>query len=135
MKSFEQGNLAEAKAIPYFLERGFNVSIPFGTSSPYDLIVEREGRCYRVSVKSTSHKDNAFSWRVKIAQYARKKELPFDSKTSDLLFVYIVPENRCEIFHSKEIGAKYSFHIPCRVAKLADVSTCLVDEDQEISKV
>jgi hypothetical protein len=112
MKSYEKGNLAEGKAIGYFINQGYLVSIPFGTSCPYDLIVEKEGVCKRVSIKSTSNKENNVAYSVNLFQVGRKKKaIPFNNKSSDLLLIYISPEDKFVLFNTSEIKSKYSINV------------------------
>src|SRR3954453_18529796 len=44
MSSAKRGNEAEAKVLCALIERGYEVSIPFGSGQPYDLIVDLGGR-------------------------------------------------------------------------------------------
>jgi hypothetical protein len=40
MTSAKRGNEAEAKVLSALVERGFEVSVPFGSGQPYDLLVD-----------------------------------------------------------------------------------------------
>jgi len=40
MSSAKRGNEAEAKVLSALVERGFEVSVPFGSGQPYDLLVD-----------------------------------------------------------------------------------------------
>ena len=53
MNTKDIGTLGEAKAIAFYVELGYEVSIPIGDRRPYDLIVERGGWCSCVQVKCT----------------------------------------------------------------------------------
>ena len=47
------GERAQAHVIAKFLEVGYNVLVPYGDSSRYDLVIEdAEGRFWRVQVKT-----------------------------------------------------------------------------------
>lgn len=48
-----QGDLGVAKAIAYYVEQGYNVSVPLTDATRYDLIVEN-GSLKRVQVKTTN---------------------------------------------------------------------------------
>lgn len=47
-----KGNISELKIITRLIELGFVVSIPYGENSRYDLIVDCEGKLYKVQVKT-----------------------------------------------------------------------------------
>jgi len=52
MSSAKRGNEAEAKILCALVERGYEVSIPFGGGQPYDLLVDLGGRDFlRVQCK------------------------------------------------------------------------------------
>jgi len=52
MSSAKRGNEAEAKVLSALVERGFEVSVPFGSGQPYDLLVDLGGRDFlRVQCK------------------------------------------------------------------------------------
>jgi hypothetical protein len=110
-----QGNIGEAKAIAYFIEKGYNVYLPFGTASTNDMIVEKDCDIKRVSVKTTKTKAKAVGetnkYTVKIRQGKLNKQIPFDTKASDILCVYILPENRFVLLDSKEITSKFEITV------------------------
>lgn len=59
MNSNQKGNIALGKAINYFTEKGYIVSLPLNDSQCYDLIIEKDGKLQTVQVKYTSEqKDN-----------------------------------------------------------------------------
>lgn len=59
MNSNQKGNIALGKAISYFTEKGYIVSLPLNDSQCYDLIIEKDGKLKTVQVKYTSEqKDN-----------------------------------------------------------------------------
>jgi hypothetical protein len=60
------GSIAEAKVLATASTLGWNVSIPFGDGLPYDLVVEREGKLYRVQCKTGRLRDGV----VKFADYS-----------------------------------------------------------------
>jgi len=52
-----KGDIAKAKAISTFTSYGYDVSLPITESAAYDLIVDIEGRLYRVQVKYSSGRE------------------------------------------------------------------------------
>lgn len=53
----EIGNLTELQCITGLYELGCNVSLPFGNSQKYDLIIEWKNFLYKVQVKHCVEKD------------------------------------------------------------------------------
>ena len=102
-----QGNIGETIALKHFIKEGYEVYLPFGTATSCDMIVLKDGLSQRVSVKSASTKQASGNWRVRVKQGKLNKTEPFDPDGSDLLFVYIVPEDRYVILKSKDIGRKF----------------------------
>ena len=45
------GNLTELQCITRFYELGYPVSIPYGDSEKYDMIIDINGRLYRLQCK------------------------------------------------------------------------------------
>ena len=60
MNSKEIGNLTELQCITYLYSLGYDVSIPFGNSQKYDLILDCKGHLYKVQVKhaNTHYNEN-----------------------------------------------------------------------------
>lgn len=110
-----QGNIGEAKAISFFIEQGYNVYLPFGTASTNDMVIEKDNEIKRVSVKTTNSVAKSSSGKIKyivrIRQGKLNKQIPFDNKASDILFVYILPEDRIVLFNSNEITAKFEITV------------------------
>jgi len=46
-----KGSIAEALVVADVIRRGYRVSIPYCADSPYDLLVDRQGKIERVQVK------------------------------------------------------------------------------------
>lgn len=110
MDTNQQGNIGEAKALQYFIESGYEVYLPFGTASKCDMVVVKSGKSERVSVKTSSFKKKG-RYRVKIRQGKLNKEEAFNPESSDLLFIYIVPEDKVIVLSSKEVTVKFEMTI------------------------
>lgn len=54
MNTKKIGNLVELQCITRLYELGCSVSIPFGNSDKYDLIIDVDGRLYKVQVKHSA---------------------------------------------------------------------------------
>ncbi len=53
------GDVGELAVASRLAQLGYRVSIPFGHDSPYDLIVEVDGKLKKVQVKSITPVNNA----------------------------------------------------------------------------
>lgn len=109
-----KGRVAEAKVLAYFVENDYEVYLPFADCGKVDLVVIKDGKCYRVSVKYTSEKENQ-KWRVRLSNTYRStdgkvKNNLFDSSTVDLLAVYIGPEDRV-VIREVDFSAKHALAV------------------------
>lgn len=58
MNTKEIGNLTELQCITGLYSLGCNISIPFGNSQKYDLIMDYKGKLYKIQVK---HSQDGFT--------------------------------------------------------------------------
>ncbi len=106
-----QGNIGEAKVMNYFISENYSLYLPFGTASKNDMIVEKDGQVKRISVKSTKTKTPSGKYLVKIRQGKMNKQIAFDKNASDMLCVYIVPEDRIVFINSKDITCGFELTV------------------------
>ena len=66
MNTHTKGNIALGKAISYFTEHEYTVSIPLNDSQCYDLIIEKDGVLQSVQVKYTSATKPSGSYKCKL---------------------------------------------------------------------
>ncbi len=66
MNTHTKGNIALGKAIAYFTEQEYTVSIPLNDSQYYDLIVEKDGVLQTVQVKYTSSIKPSGAYKCKL---------------------------------------------------------------------
>lgn len=57
MNTKRKGDITELKVLIKLLEHGFNVSVPVGDNTRYDLIFENDGIFYRVQCKTGRFRD------------------------------------------------------------------------------
>ena len=91
MNTNSKGNIALGKAISYFTEQEYTISVPLNDSQWYDLIVEKDGVFQTVQVKYTSEKpyDNSYCCSLKTTSGSSWKKLYSVIDTPvDLLFCY-----------------------------------------------
>jgi hypothetical protein len=111
MDSNLQGNIGESKVMTYYISENYSVYLPFGTASKNDMIVEKDGIIKRISVKSTRTKSKTGKYIVKIRQGKLNKQIPFDKNGSDILCVYIVPEDRIVFINSQDINTGFEISV------------------------
>lgn len=104
MNSVDKGNLGMISISKALTMQGYEVFLPLSENSSCDLVAIKDQVMYRVECKSTSFSASAVSWGVALRQIRPNRTgnvvKKFDSAKSDLLAVYIVPEDRVEIFNS-----------------------------------
>jgi len=54
-----KGSIAELRVCGDLMERGWNILLPYGENSRYDLVAERDGQFIRIQVKYVTPKDGA----------------------------------------------------------------------------
>jgi DNA gyrase/topoisomerase IV subunit A len=106
-----QGNIGESKVMLHYISEKYSVYLPFGTASKNDMIVEKDGIIKRISVKSTRTKSKSGKYIVKIRQGKLNKQVAFDKNGSDILCVYIVPEDRIVFINSQDITAGFEISV------------------------
>lgn len=121
MKSKEKGDIAVAQAIHYFMSNGYEVCLPIGDKRPYDLVVEEDGKLFRVQVKYAGYYkgDNKYKAALRSmggnqSYHTAKK---YNDTDFDLLFVY-VENNRRFVIPWQELPIRNSLAIEAR--KYAD---------------
>lgn len=108
----KMGNLAELKVATHYAERGCSVFMPWGGKSINDLIIEdANGRAIRVQVKCTSTMSkNGKGWNAQLKSVRSNKTKNviknFDGSTSDILAIYIEPEDRLVFLSAKEYDGR-----------------------------
>ena len=104
----EVGNLTELQCITGLYELGCDVSIPFGNSQKYDLIMDHNGKLYKVQVKHakdeyTDGKITHFSFKTRwqghnsngYTQTSYTKEDIDLFATYHLNRIYLIPVEEC----------------------------------------
>ena len=84
-----RGEWAELRFMVGAAERRLQVSKPWGDSASYDVIVEHEGQCVRVQVKSTTHqRHGGHSCQVRGSQ-----RRPYVDTSFDFVAIFLIPED------------------------------------------
>jgi hypothetical protein len=85
-----RGEIAEAAFLHKAASLGFSVAKPWGESDRYDFIVEVNGRCWRVQVKSAHTSAlNGYSFHA----YGNVRKNPYTRRDIDFIVGYVVPDD------------------------------------------
>ena len=103
--SKEIGNLTELQCITGLYELGCDISIPFGNSQKYDLIIDWNNNLYKIQVKhSTGHDNNAyFAFKTRWQGHNRSGYTQTSYTKEDIDFfatsfngnIYLIPVEQC----------------------------------------
>ena len=91
--TYDRGNISESILLQAYLKAGFIVSIPFGTATPYDLMVDT-GKCaYRVQVKTGWHSKGCVIFRGnrRVREASPYKARVYTKNEVDFFAVYYPP--------------------------------------------
>ncbi len=59
------GNITELKCQIFLIQHNWNVLIPIGNYQKYDLVIEKNGKFYRIQIKHASSSDDNTSFVVR----------------------------------------------------------------------
>lgn len=59
------GDITELKCQVFLIEHGWNVLIPVGNHQKYDLVIEKNGKFYKIQVKHAMPEETGFLVRTK----------------------------------------------------------------------
>ena len=59
------GQITELKCQTYLIEKGWNILIPIGNYQKYDLVIEKNGKFYRIQCKHAAEQETGFLVRTK----------------------------------------------------------------------
>lgn len=60
----QKGEVSEAVILAEFMKLGYVVLLPFGDNQPYDLVVEKDGKFYRIQCKTGKLKKGVIQFRT-----------------------------------------------------------------------
>ena len=118
-----------------FIEKGYIVSIPYGSNSRYDMIVDNNKERYRIQVKHASINDNG-SYTVctsNTVSTATKKSRKFYSK-EDVDFIVTVIENQLVVIPVEMVEHSQSKIFRTVLPQYGSKSSCNLIEDFSMEK-
>ena len=119
----KQGNVGLGAAIAYYTSIGVPVCIPLNDTQSYDLIVDKDNKLYRVSIKTTrgmSRSKTHYVVQLKNSGGSSgvSKIRSFDNTSCDILFVltqsgtmYEIPSNKIEATGALTLNENWDSYI------------------------
>ncbi len=112
----KSGALGELAAMKHFLSLGYEVYTAVTDSSTYDVILAKDGKLYKVEVKTTAARArNQKGWVVHLKRVrpnkTQNKIHNFDSSKIDFLAVYISPLDRIVVYEAKDLHQTSSLSV------------------------
>lgn len=110
MNTKQIGNLTELQCITRFYELGYTISIPYGDSDKYDMILDKEGKLYRMQAKHCQvfYEDDKLSyikirttWKSGYTKNVGAKRHKYSKEDTDFFVTnfnginYIIPVEEC----------------------------------------
>lgn len=107
------GERAECAFMHQAMQRGFTVSVPFGDSAPYDVIVHsalrvlRPGRLWRVQVRSVAAMQEGV-YRVRAWRLVGRDVVPLTTREADFIAAWVIPLDAWYIIPVKAFSPRTS---------------------------
>ncbi len=92
MDTNRKGNISEAKVLQAFVRAGYGVLLPFGNGATYDLVVDVEGRLWKVQVKTGLLQKGCVLFPLRRFSGHNRRAKKYQRGEIDLFAVYC-PEN------------------------------------------
>lgn len=115
--SNKKGDYGEIMIIADLMKRGYQVSMPYGHDTLYDLVVDREGKLERVQVKYTKSTNGSIP--VRLGHDRKNKNGPkrYSAKEIDWIAVFDESTGRCYYVPSSEFADGDFFLLRLRLSK------------------
>lgn len=119
----KQGNIGLGVAIAYYTSIGMPISIPLNDTQSYDLVIDKNNKLYRVSIKTTRGLNkNGKYYVVQLknsgGSSGTSKIRPFDNTLCDILFVltqngttYEIPSNEIKVTNTLTLTESWNKYI------------------------
>ena len=85
----QQGNIGLGSAIQYFSQKLYTISLPLNDSQDYDLVVEIDGKLYKVQVKTTTIKGKSGYYQPYIRQTCKNTKRNYTKSAIELKYDYL----------------------------------------------
>lgn len=110
MNTKAQGNIGVAQAIAHYSTKGFEVLVPLGDNTKYDLVVDEGRSLLKVQVKTTQYfRKGSYivSLRTNGGNRSGSSKVSYiNAVDTDFIFIYVVPTGEKYIFPVIELEGK-----------------------------
>lgn len=118
MNTKRLGNIGEAKALAWFTENRFPVSIPFGDNETYDLILDFHGKLLKVQVKTSSIINNeVITFYLRSSRHNREGQHLYTPEEVDLFILYHSVVKQLYAVFPNECGVTLSLRVSGSTAR------------------
>lgn len=101
MNTKQLGTIGELKAQYDFIKAGFDVSIPIGDYCAYDLIIVKEGKIFKIQVKSCEKiVDGRMKFDLTSRNYYIDKK--YDTQDCDYFYFYCLENEQSYLYKNTE---------------------------------
>ena len=100
MNNNQRGCLAEYIFATIAMQNGFNVSMPLLDASPYDAIIEKENKLYKIQIKHVSK--NRKKRRNDIQLVLRRSDVAYKLEEVDFFAIYFEEEKGFFVIKNQE---------------------------------
>lgn len=105
------GRKSEAKALHFFIEQGYNVSLPFGGQARYDLLVDIGSQILRIQVKTGSYKEGCVIFCTSSSHYLQGHHVHTTYTKEDIDYFFVEYNNQCYLVPVEECGREKRLRI------------------------
>lgn len=113
--STDQGNIGLAKALYELQLLGYRISIPITENQKYDLIGDKDGKLYRIQIKTTKYKSKYGIYYANLRTLGGNQSYHIAKKREigdwDLLYIltddnisYLIPDDMITVKNSVGLG-------------------------------
>lgn len=112
MNTAEKGNLGESKAIADLISQGYEVIIPFSSNLPFDLVIYKNNKFYRIQVKYRSIANGILQviCRRTTVTSKQQKHRSIKKDEVDFICVYCPETDKCYYINYTEV-TNYTFYL------------------------
>lgn len=112
MSTLQQGRRGEAAIAAHFVKQGYDIYMPTFGNACADMIICKDGKIQRVEVKTTANETPSGKYLVALRSIRPNRTgntiHKFDSAKSDLLAVFVEPEDRVVVLSSTDLDGRSS---------------------------
>lgn len=110
----QQGNVGVGRAIGWFTEQGYVVSIPLTDAQDYDLIVDIDNVLCKIQVKTTSYKNKYGIFNVNLSVKGGNRSYNTIKKFNKLKVQYLfvlTSDNTMYVIPTSDIKSVYNLNL------------------------